>query len=148
MNIKLSAPDTDNRRQPRQQVRHEVCLQANLSLFDAGAESSCEEGETLEIFGSTRDISEEGVSLIVPLIPIDERYCREEDERLPLTLYLPEGQVNMQVTPVRCHPIDEREPSKGFLMGAEITGIDEAGRTRLRAYLRSISTPTNSGTSH
>lgn len=144
----MSVLDTDNRRQPRHRARHEVCLQANLSLFDAGAEKTREQGETLELFGSTLDLSEEGVSLIVPLIPIDERYCYEEDKTLPLTVYLPIGQVNMQVAPVRCHPIDEREPSKGFLMGAEITGMDEAGRMRLRAYLRSISAATNPGTSH
>lgn len=45
----------------------------------------------------------------------------------------------MEVAPVRCHPIDEKEPGKGFLMGAEITGIDEGARARLREYLRSIS---------
>ncbi|MDQ3821115.1 MAG: PilZ domain-containing protein [Acidobacteriota bacterium] len=120
-------------------ARHEVCLEADLSLLDAHAKTVQGQEESFQIFGNTRDLSEAGVSLIVPLVSIDERYCNEEERTLPLTLYLPVGQVYMQVAPVRCQPIDEKEPGKGFLMGAEITGIDEAARARLREYLRSIS---------
>ncbi len=129
-------------------ARHEVCLEADLSLLDAQAEPVRGQENRFQLYGNTRDLSEAGVSLVVPLIPVDERYCREEDRTLPLTLYLPNGQVNMEVAPVRCHLVDEREPAKGFLMGAEITGIDEAGRARLREYLRNISVPKNPGTTH
>ncbi|MDQ3819184.1 MAG: PilZ domain-containing protein [Acidobacteriota bacterium] len=129
-------------------ARHEVCLEADLSLLDAHSEPVPGQENRFQLYGNTRDLSEAGVLLIVPLIPIDEGYCRMEDRTLPLTVYLPEGQVDMEVTPVRCQPVDEREPSKGFLMGAEITGIDETGRTRLRKYLRSISARTNPETSH
>ena len=136
----MSVPGTDNRRQtPRHQARHEVCLQADLALFDARASIDQGEEKPLVLFGNTRDLSEAGVSLIVPLISIDERYCYEEDRTLPLKLYLPTGQVNMQIAPVRCHPLDEKEPGKGFLMGAEITGMDSVERARFVEYLRSIS---------
>lgn len=129
-------------------ARHEVCLEADLSLLDAQAETVPGQENTFQLYGKTRDLSEAGVLLVVPLIPIDEKYCREESRTLPLTLYLPNGQVNMEVAPVRCRLVDEREPARGFLMGAEITGIDEAGRTRLREYLRSISARENPETTH
>lgn len=84
-------------------------------------------------------MSEAGVSLIVHFLPIDERYCHEEENRLPVVLYLPSGEINMQVMPVRCRPLDEEEPGKGFFMGARITEIDPDERTCLNEYLRALS---------
>ena len=136
----MCIPDTENRRHnPRREAQHEVCLQANLSLLDAQVSVSQGNTQPLTIFGSTHDLSEAGVSLIVPLVPIDERYCAEEGQTLPLTLYLPSGQVHMQVTPIRCGPLDQQEPGKGFFMGAQIAAMDNGERARFLEYLRTSS---------
>lgn len=135
----MSTPDRDNRAHPRYQAQHEICLHAGLSIFDAQTAIVPGQAEPLIIFGSTHDLSEAGVSLVVPLIPIDERYCDEAAHRLPLKLYLPSGEVTMQVVPVRCHPLDEAEPGKGFFMGAEIAEIDKDERRRLIEYLHTCS---------
>lgn len=132
---KLSYPDTDHRDSPRRQARHEICLEANLSLFDAEAKPGQGTEELLTIFGNTYDVSETGVSFVVPLVPIDENYCRQEAPPLPLLLYLPTGPVNMRIAPVRCHPLDERKPEAGFFMGAEITAIEDSGRERFNKFL-------------
>ena len=135
----MPVPDTDNRRQcPRHQARHEICLTASLSLLDAEVEATQGVEKPLTLFGSTYDLSEEGVSLVIPLLPIDESYCGVEGRRLPITLYLPTGMVKMQVAPVRCFPINEEEPEKGFFMAAQITKMDEAERACLVKYLNTI----------
>jgi hypothetical protein len=134
----LSFPDRDNRHHQRHQARHEICLRADLSLFDTQTTIAQEQEKSLTIFGSTYDLSAAGVSVIVPLISIDERYCYDEDKTLPLMLYLPTGQVNMQIAPVRCLPLDEKEPGKGFFMGARIAQIEDYERRRLVEYLHTI----------
>lgn len=136
---KLSGPDIDNRRTPRHRARHEACLEADLSLFNAQAEIVPGQDKPLTIFGSTRDLSEAGVSLIVPFVPIDERNCRDDSQMLLLRLYLPTGEVEMQVAPVRCNPLDEREPGEGFFLGARIAEMDSVDRARFNEYLRTFS---------
>ena len=135
----MSFPDRDNRHRPRYRARYEICLQADLSLFDARAETVHEQERPLTIFGLTYDLSEAGVSLIVPFVPIDETYCDEEERRLPLKLYLPTGEVTMWIVPVRCRPLDEEEPGEGFLMGAEIAEMDNVERAQFNEYLRTFS---------
>jgi hypothetical protein len=136
----LSAPNIDNRRQsPRHQTRHEVCLQASISLLDAQASVSYPHEKLFTIFGSTHDLSEAGVSLVIPLIPIDVQYCQGQDHVLPLTLYLPSGEVEMKIAPVRCAPLDEKELGEGFFMGAQIKEIDLGELERLIEYLQTIS---------
>lgn len=135
----MSVPGTDNlRRSPRHQARHEVCLTAPISLLDVQAEAVRGQEKPLTLFGSTRDLSEAGVALVVPFLPIDESYCWEESDSLQITLYLPTGVVSMQVAPVRCRPLDDKEPGKGFFMGAQITEIDEVERASLTEYLNAI----------
>jgi hypothetical protein len=55
---------------------------------------------------------------------------------LPVVLYLPAGEVHMQVAPVHCQPLDEKEPGKGFFMGARIREIETEERDCLIEYLR------------
>ena len=136
----MSGPVTDNRRRtPRHRAQHEACLEADLSLFNVQAEIVPGEEKSLTIFGSTRDLSEAGVSLVVRYVPIDERNCGEEASVLPLKLYLPTGEVQMQVAPVRCQPLDENEPGEGFFLGARIAEIDNDDRARFAEYFRKFS---------
>jgi hypothetical protein len=134
----LPIPDNTNRRRsPRHQARHEIWLTASASLLDTQTQPVDDHQEQpLTLFGSTHDLSEAGVSLVVPFLSIDKRYCCEEEQMLPVVLYLPGGEVHMRVAPVHCQLLDEKEPGKGFFMGARIREIETEERACLIEYLR------------
>ena len=132
----MSIPD-DRRRARRHNARFDARLRAGLSLLDMKAEAGGDE-EQLTLYGSTRDLSAAGLSLVVPSFAIDERFCAEEGRGLQVMLYLPSGPVEMRVAPVRCTPLVEREPREGYFIGARITGMADAGRSRLTTYLRTL----------
>jgi hypothetical protein len=138
----LSIPDKDNRRlTPRQRVRQEICLQVNLSILDSRANAFSAHETPLTIFGNTHDLSASGVAFVVPFISVDEKFCQQAENTLPLLLYLPTGEVKMQVAPVRCIPLDKRDLGKGFFIGAKIAGINNGERARFHQYLNTIAKP-------
>jgi hypothetical protein len=126
----------DRRRAPRRNGEQlEALLQGSLSLIDAKLDED-DQAYPLKLFGSTQNISATGVSLIVRHFPIDAEYCAEEDNRrLLVVVYLPTGSVEMRVAPVRCIPLDQKRPEKGFFIGAQIEEIDNDGRERFIHYL-------------
>jgi hypothetical protein len=128
----------DRRRAPRRSGEQvEALLQGGLSLIDAKLDEDDQE-YSLKLFGSTQNISATGLSLVIPHFPIDTDYCAEEDKRrLWVILYLPTGTVEMKVAPVRCTPLDQERPEKGFFIGAQIEEIDHDGRERFTRYLDS-----------
>jgi hypothetical protein len=125
----------ERRLSPRLPERHEAFVQAGTSLLDAqlGEDNS---DFPLKLFGRTRDISATGLSFILPLFPIDEQFCAEEDGVLKVLLYLPNGPVNMQITPVRCIPLDKNHPEKGYFIGARIREMEDDERMRFTHYLK------------
>ena len=123
------------RRQSRRLKDHcEAQIIANLSILESDAGP---QPEPLIFLGVTKDISAEGLGVIVPSASISENYC-SETKGLKLSLYLPEGAVALEVRPVRCVPIDENDASRGFLMGAEIIGVNEH-REEFERYLSALS---------
>ena len=116
----------------------EACLQGDLSLLDTQADTGFAKEHPLTLFGSTSDLSAIGLSLVVPYVSIDERFCVQEDRRLQVMLYLPSGSVGMQVAPVRCTLVDRKGPPNGYLLGARITEMADGERSRLITHLRTI----------
>jgi hypothetical protein len=112
-------------------------LIANLSILDSNAGPH---PESLIFLGVTRDLSAEGVSVILPSASISENYC-SETRGLKLSLYLPDGAVALEVRPVRCVPLDDHDTGQGFLMGATIIGVDEH-REEFERYLLALSNAT------
>lgn len=108
-------------------------LTASLSILDNDTQS---QAESLIFFGRTIDLSSEGLSLVLPSAPIDERYCNKVS-RISLSLHLPKGSVNLQVSPVRCVPLDEEDTALGYLMGAKILSF-ERDKSEYEEFLRSI----------
>lgn len=85
------------------------------------------------LIGYTRDISETGLSLVVPIVHSTDREFYGKYDILRITLSLPTGNVEVQAEPVRYQWLDESDPGKGYLIGARITGMDD--RARLDQYL-------------
>jgi hypothetical protein len=112
----------DRRRSRRFKANFEAELTVNLSLLDASAVVE----ETLLLMGQTQDVSAGGLTLIVPCIRIDERYCAEE-RPLTLSLHLETEDVKLELRTIYCNPLKQNDPDRGYLIGARITDFGKLG---------------------
>ena len=89
------------------------------------------------MIGSTHDLSETGIGLIVSARNID-RYVTSPDYIVQLELILPTGPIVFTVKPVRHGRFTMGKASNAYFIGAVITNISEDSRERLRSYLNSL----------
>ena len=94
-------------------------------------------GEGLRMIGSTHDISETGIGLIVSARNID-RYVTSPDDIVQLELILPEGPINVIVKPVRHGRFTMGTAINAYFIGAQITYINADSKDRLAKYLQSL----------
>lgn len=88
--------------------------------------------------GYTRDLSANGLGLIMPAIRIGDRYLAGEDCRLAITLELPSGPIQLIAISERYEPLED--PGEiGFLIGARITSISDEDRKLFLAHLKELS---------
>lgn len=95
-------------------------------------------GEGLRMIGSTHDISETGIGLIVSARNID-RYVTSPDYVVQLELVLPTGPIIFTVKPVRHGRFTMGAASNAYFIGAQVTDISEDSKQRLADYLKSLS---------
>lgn len=119
----------DRRRAPR----HRASLPVSVSLLDAEASA-----EPALVQGRTRDVSEEGLGLILPNIRVGGRYLVGDSVTLRVTLKLPEGYARLYGTPVRYEKFDAEGDDTGFLIGIRLTDTDERDRALLSNYIKSL----------
>jgi hypothetical protein len=117
--------------QRRRAPRFKAQLRARL-LFSVvlSGETKTDSGSgRLHLVGHTKDISEIGLALVVPIAEIDERYLTGEDSKLQLELYLPDGVLKITARPVHYKLLDESSRdgvfTEGYLIGAEITNVND-----------------------
>jgi hypothetical protein len=130
----IKSVEGDRRQAPRCAARHEVCLQASLSMLDAQAEFAEAKRNSLVLYGTTRDLSNLGVALVISNVQIDELFC-EDDRLLPVTLFLPEDQIHIEVEPVRVDLIDVGRPEERTLICGKLARMDDDQRLVLNRYL-------------
>lgn len=131
----------DRRHSPRFRAQRKVRLLFSLSLIDQDASNECAYLRPLE--GHTRDISTEGLGIVVPSLRIGEHYLTDQRCELRIVLLdLPSGQVEIHATPVRYEELSEDEADGQHLIGARITKISDTDRARLIEYLRTIESHT------
>lgn len=119
--------------------RHELRLPLTLSLQDCRthrAYAATTTSRAATISGHTRNISDTGLSLILPSVHFGNRYLMDGDLTLKIELEFPAGSINFQVAPVRYEALDENQVECGYLVGLRITKITDPERQRLAAYLR------------
>ncbi|HEV7890513.1 MAG TPA: PilZ domain-containing protein [Pyrinomonadaceae bacterium] len=119
----------DRRRAPR----YRVSLPVSVSLLDAEASA-----EPALVQGRTRDVSEDGVGVILPHVRVGGRYLVGDAVTLRVTLKLPEGYARLYGTPVRHEKLDANGPETGFLVGIRLTDTDERDRALLVEYMNSL----------
>jgi hypothetical protein len=120
--------DENRRRSPRfkAQLRARLLFTVVLSGEPAAGGASGK----LQLVGHTKDISEIGLALIVPIAEIDERYLVAENSKMQIELYLPKGALKITARPVHHKLLDkdssENVFSEGYLIGAEITKVSDS----------------------
>ena len=125
--MKPSADQTSNR---RRSPRFKAQLRARLlfSVMLSGETSTAHSGR-LNLVGHTKDISEIGLALVVPIAEIDERYLAGDNTKMQIELYLPKGAIKITARPVHYKAFDENSGesvfSEGYLIGAEITKVSD-----------------------
>jgi hypothetical protein len=126
-------PKNERRQAQRLKTICEAELTASLAILDLDA-YPC--SDTLLFYGSTEDLSANGLSVVIPAALIDDRF-RGDWARLRLSLFLPTGPVRLEVNPIRWQLLQQESSRLGYLMGAQILRFDD-NRTAYDDYLRSI----------
>jgi hypothetical protein len=121
----------DRRRMSRRQVR----LPVSVSLIETDAPADAVH-RPLAVLGYTRDISVDGLALILPSISMGGDITDRENYMLRIILALPVGDVEMNAIAVRHERLDTNSPDIGYLIGARISEMSERERDLYLEYLR------------
>lgn len=111
---------TDRRQARRLKERCDVEIRAGVEILNA-EEPADEGGAPLTFLGFTLDLSPGGLSVVLPSARIDERYCAQH-RPLHVFVGLPDKSFEVRAKAVHCHPLDERDREKGYVIGAQVTG--------------------------
>jgi hypothetical protein len=123
----LPLEEDERRRWPRYLIPPEEPLVAGVAVLGAG-------GRPRTLTGRVRDISEAGLSLLLP----DEAACGELAERgrpLVVVLTLPSGTITMRAEVAHCAAPGGRHGEGSYLFGVSITEIDAEDYDRLVEYI-------------
>lgn len=118
----------------RYKVRHKVRLLLGGLPSETGG--IAERSISIPLEGHTLDLSEIGMSLLVPVVSTIERSFSHADDDLPLTLELPNGLIHLVTTRAR---VERLAGEAKYLLGVRIKEISEGDRSRFTEYLRTLS---------
>ncbi len=89
--------------------------------------------------GYTRDLSEDGLAIIVSSLSIGDRYLTDADCTLRVViLELSTGPVEIEAIPVRYEQFSGDGAETGHLIGLRITKMNDADRARYIAFLHTL----------
>ena len=111
-------------------------IQTTSLLKNHLAEVYAEKKRNLTTSGETCDISENGISFIVPFIRLGEHYLVSDGTVLNLTVDLPNGQLHLKAKGCRYQQIEQDSSAGRFLVGAMIVEISEKDKVLLEDYLQ------------
>lgn len=114
----------DRRRSPRLRIR--LLFSVSVCRNPSGNGSPRERA----LKGHTRDISVNGLALNVPQVHLDGHHLATGERELQLRLELPGGPISMVVVPRRYERLEESELGCNYLIGAQISQIDDEDRRR------------------
>jgi len=119
----------DRRRSPRLHIR--LLFSISVSRSSNGNGSNRER----VLKGHTRDISINGLALNVSQVHLDGHHLVAGERELRLTLELPGGPISMLVIPKHYERFDEAELGCNYLIGAQISRIDDEDRRRYLNFI-------------
>ena len=121
----------------RQAERRKVELPVIVSLIEKVKKVNSRK-PLATLRGHTRDVSADGLAIVVSAIHIDGHYLVGEGRILQVQLELPDGAVQIKVNPVRYERLDEDESTVGYLIGSGIAQISDDDRKRFLAYIAQL----------
>lgn len=90
------------------------------------------------ILGRTRDVSETGLSLVLPWLTLGEERIDVVGFPLRIVLCLPSGIIVVQAETARWELLPDEEGHDSYLVGARITRMSEPDRRRYQSFLRTL----------
>lgn len=120
----------DRRQSPRLRVR----LLFTVSIHRAG-NGNGPGRRAQELMGHTRDISRNGLALLVPQVHVDGHHLAADGRELEVRLEMGSSEpISMVVMPRRYERLEDSELSCTYLIGVRIVRIDEADRMRYLSF--------------
>jgi hypothetical protein len=120
----------DRRRSPRLRIR----LLFSVSVCRSPNGNGSQHRERV-LKGHTRDISVNGLALNVPQVHLDGHHLAAGERELQLRLELPGGPISMLVNPRRYERLEESELGCNYLIGTQISQIDDEDRRRYLSFI-------------
>jgi PilZ domain len=120
----------DRRRSPRLSIR----LLFSLSVCRSSNGNGSQHRERV-LRGHTRDIGVGGLALNVPQVHLDGHHLATSERELQLRLELPGGPISMLVFPRHYERLEEAELGCNYLIGAEISQMDDEDRERYLGFV-------------
>ena len=128
----------DRRRAPRRGARAHARLPFTVVLLDGQEEAPTNFAGGKSLAGHTRDLSETGLTLLLPVVRIGDGYLTDTERHLGIRLALPGGPVSMLAASVRFEHLDMLEDGYGYLVGVRIVRMRDDERASYYAYLRTL----------
>jgi hypothetical protein len=119
----------DRRRSPRLRIR----LLFSVSVCRSTNGNGPHRERVLK--GHTQDISVNGLALNVPQVHLDGHHLAAGERQLQLRLELPDGPISMLVIPKRYERLEESELGCNYLIGTQISQIDDEDRRRYLSFI-------------
>ncbi|HYO63835.1 MAG TPA: PilZ domain-containing protein [Pyrinomonadaceae bacterium] len=143
LSLRDERPSGDERRRSR---RFKAQLPATLDavlIYSAGRGDDPSGGNLLRLTCRTRDVSEDGLSLVVPAARLASESLPRESCLMLVLLELPGGQVALEAVPMHRRPAgeakdDANEAGVLHLIGASIKNISERDRALYLSYLDAL----------
>jgi hypothetical protein len=89
-----------------------------------------------KLIGSTRNVSETGLAIVLSSLRLGSTLITEENCALRIVLDIyPDGLVEMDAVAVHHRRFEEKEADAGYLIGVQITEMSESDRARYLDYL-------------
>ncbi len=85
--------------------------------------------------GHTRDLSANGLALLLPQIHLDGYHLSAESREMQVILELPAGAISMVVVAKRYEKLEGAELGCNYLIGARIVQMDESDRRRYQEFV-------------
>jgi PilZ domain len=136
---RLRALVVNRREAERREAEVEARLLLSISLAQGGDGAGPAAPGATKLIGSTCNVSETGLAMVLPSLRIGQTLITEEGcgLRIVLDIY-PAGLVEIDAALVHHRRLEEKEARAGHLVGVRITGMNETDRIRYLAYLAQL----------
>ncbi len=92
--------------------------------------------QKLNVAGFTQDLSRDDINFILPFIRLGEHYLAGSEQKLILEIQLPERNVRIKATARSYELIGQHDSVNQYLIGAEITEMNDAEREYLDNFIK------------